>query len=390
MAHAPLCPAESAVEPLVPVVDGPVFAGDPPSENHPWAIHDRNRPLPQRVEPGALATPEGPGRPPSDAIVLFDGTSESLAKWQSVRENGNAPMEWKAVDGALVVEPRTGNIRTRDHFGDVQLHLEWSAPEDVSGSGQGRANSGVFLMGMTEIQILDNFDNPTYADGHAGSVYGVNPPLVNPLRPPGEWQTYDIVFRRPVFKDGVEVDPGRFTVFINGVLVQDSTPLEGGGGHMRRSRSREFPEAGPIMLQDHGDRLMFRNIWVRPLPPRAVDGGTDGMLTPEATAEKRRQTAAMMRAHAATLEGRPMMMRYLESLAYEAHEDALAIANTLTVAEAETYGLLTAEEQEARKAEIRDLERALHYLGKCGGIPEDHPARVAIDAIVDGRGWREP
>jgi len=387
--HSQVCLAESNADPLEPIVDGPVFAGDPPTERHPWAVHDRNRPKPPRVEPGTSSSQDEPGRPPSDAIVLFDGTQESLANWQSVRNDGNAPMEWKAVDGALVVEPRTGNIRTRDHFGDVQLHLEWAAPEDVRGSGQGRGNSGVFLMGTTEIQILDNFNNPTYADGHAGSVYGVNPPMANPLRPPGEWQVYDIVFRRPIFQDGVEVDPGRFTVFINGVLVQDATPLEGGGGHMRRSQSREFPEAGPIMLQDHGDRLMFRNIWVRPLPPRAVEGGTDGVLTPEATAAKRAETAAGIRAHAATLEGRPKMMRYLESLIYEVREEALEIANTMTMAEAEAIKQLTADQQEARKAEIREFERALHHLGRAGALPEDHPARVIIDAIVDERGWRE-
>lgn len=375
--------------PLEPSVSGPVFRGAAPDETHPWAVHDRNRPQPARVEPGTFSTHDTPGQPPSDAIILFDGTEESLRNWESVRDDGNAPMEWKLVDGSLVVEPRTGNIRTKEHFGDVQVHLEWSAPEASGGSGQGRSNSGVFLMGRTEIQILDNHDNPTYADGFAGSVYGVNPPMANPLRPPGQWQTYDIVFRRPIFKDGVEVDPGRYTVFINGVLVQDSTPLEGGGGHMRRSQPREFPEAGPIMLQDHGDVLRFRNIWVRPLPPRAIEGGTDGQLTPEATAAKRGEIAAGIRAHAATLDGSEKMMRYLESLAYEVHEDAMTVVNAMTAAEVERLQGLTAEQLEEQKGDIREFERALHYLAACEALPADHPARVAVDAIVEQQGWND-
>ncbi len=381
--------AESTVAPLIPTVDGPVFAGDPPTETHPWAVHDRNRPLPTRVEPGTASTHEQAGRPPSDAVVLFDGTEASLANWQSVNDNGNAPMAWKVENGALVVEPRSGNIRTKDHFGDVQLHLEWSVPTDVTGSGQGRANSGVFLMGITEIQILDNYNNPTYADGHAGSVYGVNPPFSNPLRAPGEWQTYDIVFRRPIFKDGVEVDPGHFTVFINGVLVQDATPLEGGGGFMRRTRSREFPEAGPIMLQDHGDRLMFRNIWVRPLAPRAVEGGTDGRLEPAAAMAKRSGIAAGIRAHAATLDGRARMFRTMESLVYEVDAGVLEAANAMIATEVESIQNLSAQEQEDQKGRIRELEGALRYLAGCGAIADDHPSRVAIDAIVVARGWRE-
>lgn len=381
--------ADEAVAPLEPSVGGPVFAGDAPDETHPWAVHDRNRPQPVRVEPGTFSSHDTPGVPPSDAVILFDGTEESLASWESTRDDGQAPMEWKVVDGALVTEPRSGNIRTKEHFGDVQLHLEWSAPEDVSGSGQGRANSGVFLMGRTEIQILDNYDNPTYADGFAGSLYGVNPPMANPLRPPGQWQTYDIIFRRPIFKDGVEVDPGYFTVFVNGVLVQDHTPLEGGGGHMRRSEPREFAPTGPLMLQDHGDEVRFRNIWVRPLPPRAVEGGTDGQLSLEATAAKREQIAAGIRAHAATLEGRALMLRYLESLAYEVHDDAMEVVDAMTAAEVETLQGMSDDELEQVKGQVRELERALHYLARFNALPEDYPARVAIDEIVEAQGWND-
>lgn len=381
--------AGAQVAPIEPLFDGPVFQGDAPDETHPWAVHDRNRPQPPRVEPGTPSSQDTPGSPPSDATVLFDGTEESLKNWESVREDGAAPMEWKLEDGALVVVPRTRNIRSKEHFGDVQLHLEWQIPENTKGTGQGRANSGVFLMGETEIQILANYENPTYADGFAGSVYGVKPPLANPLRPDGQWQTYDIVFRRPVFKDGVEIDPGHFTVFANGVLVQDATPLEGGGGYMRRSKPREFPEAGPIVLQDHGNELRFRNIWVRPLPPRPAEGGTDGQLSPEATTAKRKEIAAGIRAHAATLEGRPRMMRYLESLAYEVHDDALAIAATTTAAEVAAIQAITPDALEGNKKEILEFGRALNYLARFDAIPDDYPARATINALLEAQGWKK-
>ena len=381
--------ADTDVEPLEPLFPGPVFQGDAPDETHPWAIHDRNRPQPPRVEPGTPSTQDAPGKPPSDAIILFDGTEASLENWESVRQDGEAPMQWKLEDGAFVVVPRSGNIRTKEHFGDVQLRLEWKAPEGLGGSGQGRGNSGVFFAGGTEVQILDNYDNPTYADGFAGSVYGINPPMAHPLRPQGEWQVYDIVFRRPVFKDGVEVDPGHFTVFINGVLVQDATSLEGPGGHMRRSTPREFPEAGPIMLQDHGDALHFRNIWVRPLPPRPVEGGEGSKLSPEATVAKRAEIAAGIRAHAATLDGREKMMRFLESLAYEVDDGALEIGTTMAAAEAERIQAMDDEALEENKASIREFERALKYLARFDALPEDDPALTAVIAIVEAQGWNE-
>ncbi|HWH71884.1 MAG TPA: DUF1080 domain-containing protein, partial [Candidatus Sulfotelmatobacter sp.] len=204
---------------LTPAVYGasgiPAFYGDPPDEHHPWAIHDPNRPQPKAVTPGTFSTAEQPGKPPSDAIVLFDGTD--LSKWES--GNGGQPAKWAVKEGCLEVVPSTGEIRTKEEFGDCQLHIEWAEPKDVKGSSQGRGNSGIFLMGLIEIQVLDSYNNITYADGHAGSMYCVNPPMVNAIRPPGEFQVYDIVFRRPVYKDGKAVDPGYVTVFVNGVLA---------------------------------------------------------------------------------------------------------------------------------------------------------------------------
>lgn len=380
--------AEAEVEPLVPLFSGPVFQGDAPDETHPWAVHDRNRPQPPRVEPGTSSTQETPGKPPSDAIVLFDGTQESLNLWESTRQNGTAPMGWKVEEGKLVVVPRTGNIRTKGKFGDVQLHLEWQIPVGTEGESQGRANSGVFLPGGPEVQILANYNNPTYADGFAGSVYGIKPPMANALRPDGEWQVYDIIYRRPVFKDGVEVDAGRLTVTVNGVVVQDSTPLEGGGGFMKRSVPREFPELDSIMLQDHGNVLFFRNIWLRPLPARPVEGGTDGKLSPEATLAKRAETAAGIRAHAASLEGREKMMRLLESLAYEVDAGAAEIATEMANAEAAAMEAMDADTREANKKSILEFNRALNYLARFKAIPEDHPARSKVNAVVEAQEWK--
>src|SRR5256714_11312554 len=217
---------------------GSAFYGDPPDEHHPWAVHDPNRPQPKIVTPGTFSSPDQPGKPPSDAIVLFDGAD--LSKWESAKDGSSA--KWLVKDGVMQVLPSSGDLRTKDKFGDCQLHIEWAAPKEVKGDGQGRANSGIYLMGRIEVQVLDSYNNLTYADGHAASIYSVNPPMANALRPPGEFQVYDIVFRRPIYKEGKPVDPGHVTVFVNGVLAQDHTELEGGTGHMGRAKPGPFPE----------------------------------------------------------------------------------------------------------------------------------------------------
>src|SRR5579859_3705137 len=309
---------------------GSAFYGDAPDEHHPWAVHDHNRPQPKLVTPGTFSSQEQPGKPPSDAVILFDGTD--LSKWEADEGEG-VPTKWVVKNGAMECVPGSGYIRTREKFGDCQLHVEWSAPTKVQGESQGRGNSGVFLMGLVEIQVLDNYDNPTYADGFAASVYGVNPPMANALRPPGEFQTYDIIFRRPVYKNGKEIDPGYVTVFENGVLMQDHTRLEGPTGHMARSKPGAFPEAGPLKLQDHGNPVRYRNVWYRPLPPRAIEGGTDGYLTTEAALAKRSEIAAMIREDAEKLKDPanpvPEMLRLAESLVYEHDESAAQRAGDL-------------------------------------------------------------
>lgn len=372
----------------VPLSIGPAFYGDPPDETHPWGIHDRNRPQPPRVLPGTPSLPNQPGRPPADAIVLFDGTDATLANWQADGKEGG-PTKWVVRDGALECVPKSGYIRSKAQFGDCQLHVEWAAPREVKGNSQGRGNSGIFLMGLVEVQVLDNHDNPTYADGFANSVYGTNPPLANPLRPPGEFQQVDIIFRRPIYRDGRVIDPGYLTVFCNGVLVQDHTPLEGPGGHLRRTKAGPFPESGPLKLQDHGNPVRFRNIWYRPLPPRSSEGGTDGALTPAATTAKRRAIAAGIRSDAETRQGTDRLLRLSESLVYEVEPAAAKrVGELATTYTAGLKGLPSAQ-LESRKAEILGVLRAFRYLAKHGMYAAGSGPQKELERIERAQGWEE-
>ncbi len=366
--------------------NGPRFYGDPPDEHHPWAVHDGNRPEPIRVTPGSFSSAEQAGKPPSDAVILFDGTD--LSKWQTDK---GQPAPWVVKDGFMEVRPGSGQIQTRDSFADCQLHLEFATPIKVEGESQGRGNSGVFLMGRLEIQVLDCFNNSTYADGSVGSYYGINPPLALPVRGPGEWQVYDIVFRRPIYKNGQPVDPGYITVFLNGVLVQDHTPLEGSGGHMGRTKPGPFPEKGPLALQDHGNETRFRNIWYRPLPPRVSEGGTDGWLSAEATMAKRQEIAASLRADAAKLanpaDPKPQMLRLLESLVYE--KDATTMEQAQKMAEAYAAGLkaLPADQLPAKRDEVRQMRDVFRYLARWKILPEDFGPKVAVETMIRDQGW---
>lgn len=199
---------------------------------------------------------------PSDAIVLFDGKDAS--KWKSQKDDG--PVKWKVDDGAMTVVKGTGGIVTNEGFGDCQLHIEWRTPAEVKGEGQGRGNSGIFFMGKYELQVLDNYNNRTYSNGQAASIYKQTPPLVNASRGPGEWQTYDIIFTAPIFaEDGSVKSPARITVFHNGVLVQNNTTIWGGTQYIGTPLYEKHGAKEPIILQDHGDPVSFRNIWIRPL-----------------------------------------------------------------------------------------------------------------------------
>jgi hypothetical protein len=219
--------------------------------------HEAPKKEPTVITPGANV-----GDPPSDAIILFNG--KDLSSWRSVRDGSDA--KWTIKDGYLEVAPRTGDIATKEQWGDCQLHVEWASPSVVKGESQGRGNSGIFLMERYEVQVLDSFQNPTYFHGQAGSVYKQHPPLVNVARKPGEWQTYDIIFTTPQFDEiGNVMRPARVTVLHNGVLVQNNAQIYGHTWHDRAPLYIKHDAKGGLKLQDHGDLVRYRNIWVRPL-----------------------------------------------------------------------------------------------------------------------------
>jgi hypothetical protein len=219
--------------------------------NLPAADAAKQDPEPPVVEPGPI------GGPPSDAIVLFDGTD--LSRFRGER---SAEPKWKLEGGALETTPQ-GGIFSKQEFTDCQLHVEWAAPSVVKGEGQGRGNSGVYLMGRYEIQVLDCYHNKTYPNGQCGAFYGHNAPLVNVCRKPGEWQAYDIIFHAPKKRVDGKVEPGSFTVLQNGVLIQDHIPVE--GDPTTAAPLQGIADKGPLYLQDHGNPVRFRNVWIRPL-----------------------------------------------------------------------------------------------------------------------------
>jgi phenylpyruvate tautomerase PptA (4-oxalocrotonate tautomerase family) len=222
------------------------------------------QPQPTVVQPVTESTARKTGKAPSDAIVLFDGSD--LSNWTSTQ--AGKPIKWEIKNGAMWPTRNSGMAQSKQEFGSCQLHIEFATPKRPSGQGQGRGNSGVFLMGQYEIQILDSYGNTTYPDGQAGALYGRSKPLVNASRKPGEWQTYDIIFHRPIFENGKIVKQATFTVLHNGVLIQDNYELSGGTG-WRGSHSVtnyvSHGDKGPIQLQDHGNPVLFRNIWIREL-----------------------------------------------------------------------------------------------------------------------------
>lgn len=207
-----------------------------------------------------VVTPGQGGAPPSDAVVLFDGTDFSA--W--VDQHGQTP-KWRIENGAMTVVKGTGIIKTRQLFGDVQLHIEWATPSVIEGEGQGRGNSGIFFQERYELQVLDSYNNRTYANGQAGSIYKQTPPLVNASRPPGEWQTYDVVFIAPKYNhDGSLVSKGRITVFHNGVLIHHNTEIQGTTEYIGPPEIIAHGK-GALMLQDHDNPVRYRNIWIREL-----------------------------------------------------------------------------------------------------------------------------
>ena len=224
-----------------------------------WHVHDGDRPQPPIVKPGDKFSQMA--NPPSDAVVLFDG--KDLSKWQGSQ---GKDANWIVANGYMETKPKSGPIRTRDEFGDFQLHLEFATPEKIEGTGQGRGNNGLNIFGRYEIQILDSYENKTYADGQAAAIYGQFPPLVNASKKPGEWQTYDVIFEGPRWDDQGELTrKASVTVLHNGVIVHNKRELLGGTSHRQIPPYTKHNEKGSISLYEHGNPVRFRNIWIRPL-----------------------------------------------------------------------------------------------------------------------------
>ena len=236
-------------------------------------VHEKDQkkqPLPTIVTPGTPSTQEKIGTAPSDAIVLFDGSKKSMDNWHGTRPK-HPNNDWKLLgDGSMEIVVKAGSIKSKQKFGSCQLHLEWMSPADAKGEGQSRGNSGVSLMDKYEVQILDSYNDisPTYADGQAGALYGRSKPAFNACRKPGEWQTYDILFTRPIFdEEGKVIRRAKFVVLHNGIFIQDKTLYGGTGwdGPHAATDYKAHADALPIMLQSHGTQVRFRNVWIRPL-----------------------------------------------------------------------------------------------------------------------------
>ena len=392
------------------VAAGSLFAGvygDVPDAKHAWAVHDWNRPKPTKVEPA----PYGSLAAPSDAIVLFDGTKESFEKnWCDAE---GKPSQWKLGnegDFYCVAGWKNGGIvRTREEFGDCQLHIEYRHDADITDGGHGpqmRGNSGVFLMGTAtghEVQVLESYytskemegkdgyvDN--YTDGQAGSVYAENPPMVNPQRKPGEWQTYDIIFHQSVFEGSTLVHPGSLTVLFNGVLVQDHWEMEGITTHKVRKPLVPHAKKGPLALQDHGCTVHFRNIWIRPLPSR-WDNRTHSSMSADADSVMalRRETAAKL---FAKLE-KPLkptvknMMAMAEVISYAKEGE---YAETWKNLAEEFHGVLdkmTDKELAAQKGDLILLRNQLDTLIKAGVVKQSCGTRIRINAASLRLKWEK-
>jgi len=243
-----------AAEPAKPKVEYG-YDDTPLLPNSPWRVHDRKRPQPPMVDPGTARLTVQPAVPPSDAIVLFDG--KDLSQWEGGNEKG--------IEEGTINILKTGELRTKRHFGDCQLHVEWATPAVADGDAMTWGNSGVLFLGNYELQIIESHDSHIYADGNAGALYGQYPPMVNPSRKPGEWQTFDVVFTAPKCRGDKLVKPAYFTVFYNGVLVQYHQASLGTMKHRALATYDSKATTGPIKLQQHGSAVKFRNIWVRPL-----------------------------------------------------------------------------------------------------------------------------
>ena len=359
---------------LIALVAAAEPSGDRPDERHAWAVHDVNRPDPAKVEVAENGIP-------SDATVLFDGTDESVRKnWRS---HDGQPSKWSVKDGTFVCVPGSGPAVTAEKFADCQLHVEWKTPVD---DAEGWGNSGVIFMGAYEIQILDSsavkpskspWKPANYADGQAGAVYGQNPPLVNPCRRPGEWQSFDIVFHPPVREGNRLVDPGSVTVFHNGVLVQDDFPFQGTTDWCRRARRHAEAKEGPLCLQDHGHPVPFRNVWIRRIPSRYADTVNGSVGTKFGDVAKLRHELAVQSLGFAQAADDPAekFIRLWESYCYEPDRK---VKRLIEEVEDATVKALVAGQGSFGNRERRDaFRRFVRMLVDSGWLAND--AKIAVE-----------
>jgi hypothetical protein len=363
--------------------------GDTPDAKHAWAVHDRNRPNPLKVT-------ANPGGIPSDAIILFDGSKASFEKnWCSVKDP--TKNTWKFVDGAMESVKGAGYIRTKESFGDCQLHIEWASPSKVEGVGQGRGNSGVFIMGNYEIQVLDSYEtdpsknpnpNPNYADGQASAVYAENPPLVNACRAPGEWQTYDIVFHQPIWKDGKMIHPGSITVFHNGVLTQDHWEMEGLTTHARRRPLAPHETRLPLRFQDHGNPVRFRNVWIRNIPSRYANTTHGGPAVNEADVMAlRSKTAEKLFAGVDTTKcDAETVSKILEVVSYFKNDKIVAAQKKIVKGYIASLEKLDSKALDSKKGEILKLKRETDTLLR-NKVMDKCCLNAKLTAIAKDKKW---
>ncbi len=371
--------------------------GDTPDAKHAWAVHDWNRPKPVKVEPGAKC-----GDAPSDAIVLFDGTAESLAKNWCDRKG--QPTLWKlGTEGDFYCVPgykNGGDIYTRGSFGDCQLHLEYRHDADVGKDNPGpqmRGNSGVFIMGNYEVQVLESYytrkddckvDN--YTDGQAGSVYAENPPMVNPQRKPGEWQTYDIVFHQPVWKDGKLLHPGSVTLFFNGVLVQDHWEMEGLTTHCRRRPLAPHATKAPLHFQDHGCPVHFRNIWIREIPSRWANTTHSTMSAKEADVMALRLKTArelLAKIDQTKCDAAQVNQAY-EVISYSKDASVLEPCKKIFAGYLAKLNALDDKALDAKKGELMGLKRSIDVL-KRNKVVEGCALCDKVLSVIEKKGWNK-
>jgi len=357
-------------------------SGDRPDARHAWAVHDVNRP-----DPVAVKTVEG--QPPSDAIRLFDGTQASVEQhWQSA---DGKPSRWKMKDGLFVCVPGSGCAVTKEKFSDIQLHVEWMSPVGDKG---GLGNSGVILCGLYEIQILNSYGivpskSPwkaaNYADGQAGALYGQNPALVNPARPEGVWQKFDIIFHPQRWEGDKLIDQGSLTVFFNDVLVQDHWPLEDGGTTWcRRTKFTKLRSEGPIMLQDHGNPVPFRNVWVRRIPSRFDNTtcGGPGVKVADVAALRAKLAAEVA---AAAEKATDPAEKMVQSWAVVGYVDSPAARAKAEQASANYVAMLKGwnhAQCAKNRGRIGDVHRFVSMLKNSGFIPADHPLVKEVQSAL--------